>query len=165
MANFSRQDQGKPVGTDLADITVVTSRIDNVESALVGNLSLNLLDINGAAIDGTTIGGTTPSTGKFTTLNTSQLAISGTVSGTVAFATEFSCAASVTIGSAFTTGGDLTVASNIVTGASATVVSQVTTSQVQVLVGGYHTDNSGAICFSTDGLFYGCSGGGWNALA
>ena len=56
MANFSRENEGKPTGTDSADITVVTSRIDNVESALVGNLSLNLIDIDGATIDGTTVG-------------------------------------------------------------------------------------------------------------
>ena len=107
MANFSRENEGKPTGTDSADITVVTSRIDNVESALVGNLSLNLIDIDGATIDGTTVGAGTPSTGAFTTLHASEL----TVTSAVSYGGEFSIVGSMTAGSAITTGGALSVAS------------------------------------------------------
>ena len=164
MTNFGRQDQGKPSGTDLADITIVAGRIDNVESALVGNLSLNLLDINGAAIDGTVVGANSPSTGVFTTLNASTLYVCGTVSGTVAFASQVSTLGSITIASAFTTGGVLTVASESTFNASITVTSQVTTSQVQVLVGGANAV-SGAIAFSTNSYFYGYDGSAWLPLA
>lgn len=73
MANFARLGEGKPVGTDNADITVVTDRIDNVESALIGNLSLATIDINGGAIDGTDIGTTTASVATFTNVTVSTM--------------------------------------------------------------------------------------------
>jgi len=41
--------------------------------ALSGNLTSNSVDINGGAIDGTTIGAATPATGTFTTLNATTI--------------------------------------------------------------------------------------------
>jgi hypothetical protein len=123
MANYSRQNEGKPVGTDNADITVVTGRIDNVESALVGNLSLTGIDINGGAIDGTAVGANSANTGTFTHVNASTLVLSGTASinGDAIFSSDVTASGSVNVASMVTTGdvsvgGDLVVTSTLTIG-------------------------------------------------
>lgn len=109
MVTWGRQNQGKPVGTDSADITVVAARIDNVESALIGNLSLDNIDINGGTIDGITLNATTPATGNFTALNASTLFVCGTVSGTVAFDAALKVSSSISITGSVLVGSQLKI--------------------------------------------------------
>ena len=118
MANFSRQNQGIPSNDNLADITVVTGRIDNVESGLVGNLSLASIDINGGTIDGTTVGATTPSTGAFTTLDSSTLSVTGTVSGTISYDAGATFSSSVVVVGSLVASASFDIGTTLVVGSS-----------------------------------------------
>jgi len=82
MTIWNKKNTGKPDLTDnaRASIDLIADRIDNLEKGLAGDDNLTTIDINGGTIDGTPIGGTTPSTGKFTTLEATTLTASGTVS-------------------------------------------------------------------------------------
>jgi hypothetical protein len=84
MSIWNKKNTGKPDLTDnaRASIDLIADRIDNLEKGLAGDDNLTTIDINGGTIDGTPIGGTTPSTGKFTDL-TANGALNITGSGTV----------------------------------------------------------------------------------
>ena len=49
-ADYARLYEGLPVGSSDAEISIVTARIDNIESALVGNLSLASIDIESTSL-------------------------------------------------------------------------------------------------------------------
>lgn len=123
MGNWAAENTGLPIGANDADITFVTSRIDNLEDGLNGTDALTGVDINGGTIDGTPIGGATPSTGGYTELNCSTLAICGTVSGAVAFASTISTLGSLAVASAMTCGS--IVASGGVKGAIVSAVGSI----------------------------------------
>ena len=85
MATWNKNNTGKPVTTDQvrASVGVIQQRIDNLEKGLDGTDHLTAIDINGGSIDGTIIGGTTPSVGNFTQTNTDNIRIDGnTISST-----------------------------------------------------------------------------------
>ena len=79
MGTWSSNNAGKPDLTDnaRASIDLLADRIDNCEDGLDGTDSLDAVDINGGAIDGTTIGATTPDDGTFTKVDVDNINING----------------------------------------------------------------------------------------
>ena len=76
-AVWSSLNKGKPLGTDLGDLSVIAGRIDNVENGLNGVDTLDSVKISGGSIDGVGIGAITPATAKVTELTADNIKIDG----------------------------------------------------------------------------------------
>ena len=176
MTNFLRQNQGIPSNDNLADITVVTGRIDNVESGLVGNLSLASIDINGGTIDGTTVGATTPSTGEFTNLEASTLTATASfvasatvdigttlvVTGSATIASGITCTEGLVVGSGIATAGNEALKMDIILGTES--VATVTTDSISVAHGkGANIRGACATAYASTGAVFSAGADSANA--
>lgn len=113
MANWSKSNTGRPIGTDLADITVVADRIDNCEDGLNGDAALTSVDINGGAIDGVIIGANSAAAGTFTVMTASTIYSAGTISGTLATTQSFVIGSTVVVTGSAVFNADTDVNANI----------------------------------------------------
>lgn len=130
MTTWATLNNGKPVGTDVADITVIADRIDNVEKGLDGtddldNISITGGNVTGAIINGSTIGASSPSTGAFTTLTATTCDMNGgSIDGTTVGASSASTGAftTLTASSTLDVTGVTTATGGIDAGGSGTVL-------------------------------------------
>lgn len=108
-------------GTTVTGTSLVGPVTGNVTGNLTGNVTGNVtsvgtstfatVDINGGAIDGTAIGVTTPSSGKFTTLQTTGAATLGTtlaVTGATTLSSTLAVSLAVTLSSTLNVTGMIT---------------------------------------------------------
>ena len=133
MAQWADVNNGKPAGSNLADVSVIAGRIDNIVKGLDGTNYLSAVDIDGGTIDGVSIGAATPATISATTVTTTGIvSVDDTTQST-----------STTTGSIHTDGG-LGVVKNVYLGGTLNVTGTITGSLTGNVTG--NTSGSSGSC-------------------
>lgn len=151
MAQWQPLNTGKPESTDKQNVTVITNRLDNLETGFTGANSIQPV-INGGTIDGaiindTTIGSSTPKPGSFTDVDCESLDVDNiTVDGNTISSTD--------------TNGDINLTPN---GTGKTVVTNIAlgstsnpsfTVEKRTVTWTGSIDHSGVGTVTSDGLVY-----------
>lgn len=112
MGNWSDLYSGRPTESEVADVSVIADRIDNIVQGLDGTDALTAVDINGGSIDGVTIGSSSPGAVTTTALTATTADINaGTIDGATVGASTASSGAFTTITASSTANitGDTTI--------------------------------------------------------
>jgi len=139
MTAFAKNNTGYPIFEGLASVNVIAERIDNLESGLSGETSLNA-NIEGGYIDGVPLGSNEPVEIAVASLLCSTIYINGIASTIKSFNTGATFG-TVTCSGNGTFDGIVTCTSDIVCGGSLSVVGSIVTTSSMVIPSAISTNS------------------------